>query len=646
MESSERDGFSTETPDYKCKICGKLFHRTYNLTVHTARHAYGFDCNLCLVPHITADALAQHKRLLHTTGSGVSKTPPASLIDDFIPVWEVTKTSERHSKKFQKGLTSYAVTLKNSESVQPTYENFDKLFDTLIAEVVPQSRPSDYVGLVIESDGLDFPIPLNYVKVSDLNSATIFNVIESRLNSNQNFQLDNKMRIQVDHVQLPVGSGRVDNHRSVGEYATFEAAIKSKKSIIRIRDGDDDDLCFPSAVVMAVERYKAFKSGENNCYNVIREVYKKKVTAPCVQKLKGLATSLLQRAGLTPKPCGIPEIKAIQAVLPEYQITVYTARGERSLVYQGPTADRKIHFIIDEVRQHYHVVTSLTGWFTFPFHCAECDTFYDVKFLHRCSVTCPECRRAHKSAVKNVTKHCQCCDRTFSSDLCYKNHTMLLPGEKSTVCQTIHRCLKCGVVGHKYHHECGAYCSKCGTHYQPDPETPHECYITVKKFKELKNRKFIFFDIESMLVPLESETSNLNSQHVPNLLVAWRVCESCADSGDLDKDAGCTYCGEFVFKGVTCIADFLEFVFNGSNTGATCISHNGQSYDNLFIFRELRKEGKECEFRNRGNKLLEISVKRTDIRFIDSLNFLLTGLAKLPSMFGLKEMKKGFFPHR
>ena len=34
------------------------------------------------------------------------------------------------------------------------------------------------------------------------------------------------------------------------------------------------------------------------------------------------------------------------------------------------------------------------------------------------------------------------------------------------------------------------------------------------------------------------------------------------------------------------------------------------------------------------------------LRFIDPLNFLLTGLAKLPTMSGLEEREKGFLPHR
>ena len=165
-----------------------------------------------------------------------------------------------------------------------------------------------------------------------------------------------------------------------------------------------------------------------------------------------------------------------------------------------------------------------------------------------------------------------------------------------------------------------------------------------KKFKPLKNRKLIFFDIESMLEPIED--SKLNSQHIPNLVVAWRECMECADAGEFNGKDDCPYCGIFTFKGESCISDFVRFVFNGENRGASCFSHNGSAYDNLFIYRELEKEGKEPEIKNRGNRLLEITVKYSDIRFVDSLNFLVAGLSKLPEMFGLSALKKGFFPHR
>ena len=40
-----------------------------------------------------------------------------------------------------------------------------------------------------------------------------------------------------------------------------------------------------------------------------------------------------------------------------------------------------------------------------------------------------------------------------------------------------------------------------------------------------------------------------------------------------------------------------------------------------------------------------MEIPKLPIRFIDSLNFLLMALKKFPDTFGMKELKKGWFPH-
>ena len=46
-----------------------------------------------------------------------------------------------------------------------------------------------------------------------------------------------------------------------------------------------------------------------------------------------------------------------------------------------------------------------------------------------------------------------------------------------------------------------------------------------------------------------------------------------------------------------------------------------------------------------GAKKMHIEVPRCRIRMIDSINFLPGALSELPKMFGLEELKKGYFPH-
>ena len=40
-----------------------------------------------------------------------------------------------------------------------------------------------------------------------------------------------------------------------------------------------------------------------------------------------------------------------------------------------------------------------------------------------------------------------------------------------------------------------------------------------------------------------------------------------------------------------------------------------------------------------------MKINEYKIRFIDSINFVASALASFPKTFGLKELKKGYFPH-
>uniref|UniRef100_A0ABM0LX65 DNA-directed DNA polymerase n=1 Tax=Saccoglossus kowalevskii TaxID=10224 RepID=A0ABM0LX65_SACKO len=46
-----------------------------------------------------------------------------------------------------------------------------------------------------------------------------------------------------------------------------------------------------------------------------------------------------------------------------------------------------------------------------------------------------------------------------------------------------------------------------------------------------------------------------------------------------------------------------------------------------------------------GSKVMQLYIRRADIKFIDSLNFLPMTLSKLPKSFGIDELHKGCFPH-
>jgi hypothetical protein len=85
--------------------------------------------------------------------------------------------------------------------------------------------------------------------------------------------------------------------------------------------------------------------------------------------------------------------------------------------------------------------------------------------------------------------------------------------------------------------------------------------------------------------------------------------------------------------------------FSGEIEGAIVIAHNLKGYDSLPILGYLYQNGVKPTISANGAKNMHIEVPRC-IRMIDSINFLPSALSELPKMFGLEELKKGYFPYR
>ena len=79
--------------------------------------------------------------------------------------------------------------------------------------------------------------------------------------------------------------------------------------------------------------------------------------------------------------------------------------------------------------------------------------------------------------------------------------------------------------------------------------------------------------------------------------------------------------------------------------GSVCIAHNFKGYDSYFILKYLYDNKVLPGLIMNGAKTMEMSVLESDMRFIDSLNFLPMPLSEFPKTFGFTELAKGYFPH-
>ena len=118
------------------------------------------------------------------------------------------------------------------------------------------------------------------------------------------------------------------------------------------------------------------------------------------------------------------------------------------------------------------------------------------------------------------------------------------------------------------------------------------------------------------------------------------ICIECAD---LPQDKRCEKCATF-YK-FNNIDEYCQWAFKLPETIQIC--HNLRGYDGHFIFswimRNMLPSDPVPKALTCGNKFISIEFK--DIRLVDSYSFIPGALATFPKTFGLKELKKGFFPH-
>lgn len=147
----------------------------------------------------------------------------------------------------------------------------------------------------------------------------------------------------------------------------------------------------------------------------------------------------------------------------------------------------------------------------------------------------------------------------------------------------------------------------------------HQCYVKTKSIKEPCN-KLIFLDFECC-----QETGT----HIVNLDRVYKI-----EGGEVKK---------YWFKNID---DFCKWAIHKDNKNYTFIAHNGKGYDFQFILKYCVEQAMNPFTIYAGSKIMCMTIQnQLNIRFIDSFNFITMPLAKTPKTFGIKELKKRYFPH-
>ncbi len=432
------------------------------------------------------------------------------------------------------------------------------------------------------------------------------------------------------------------------------------------------------------------------------------------QKQQGqMAMALSQLAGVPlDRPASLSDLETFEEVL-GVRVMVVSARLGTKFVTTANTDERPCIYIYLVDDDHFHAITSITGFFSAHYFCEKCLKHYDHREVHQCDTSCIVCKRELCPKTENPVK-CKECNMDCRSEECFKEHQKVPVAKKGqhkgkpsglSQCRKWWKCPTCYKVlrtdrRNIDEHQCGEYlCSSCEQYVMEG----HLCYLRATRAKEHDNPKFIYFDFEcsqdEVLVceegykPLRitnckdcqsqqvctshSKCQNCKTSwcgkatHRPNLVVAHTVCPQCidkpltpqsvckqcgtrcdeCDNSDGEKDEGpCPgKCGfrEVTFRGTDTAEKFGQWLFSDQHRYFKAVAHNMKGYDGYFLLEYLIDHSvRPDKIIYSGSKIMYMTIERDlHIKVIDSLNFLPMKLSALPKAFGLKELKKGWFPH-
>jgi len=286
-------------------------------------------------------------------------------------------------------------------------------------------------------------------------------------------------------------------------------------------------------------------------------------------------------------------------------------------------------------------------------------TVMNYKFIYGLINICDRCGfpkgRHHKCFNENKKCHACCsrtcldswsrddpntlcpqCNRCFKSPTCFKNH------KDFGTCEELARCEKCFKVVKRVRllaeHKCLVFfCGGCREHV---PIANHQCFITNYFNGPLLSSESVLFFFADFETGKDSSEPN---RHLVNLAIAHKTCPLCID----DPTAVAPKCcgtREKIFLGTKTISEYVDWqFFNPAHKNAFVFFHYGSGFDGHFILKELTTRGHAPKVICRGRKFILLEAG-FNVRVKDSYCFLPFSLSSFPKLFGVNELKKGFFP--
>ena len=551
-------------------------------------------------------------------GFGIKK----QKLDDKPYTLQTTSTKQNKKFKWTEKVYNLDLHIDREMTFAEALEFLKDMFEQLHKDFVQPVSPNDKVKLVFEHDQLKDTVWFPYMSPADLTPDLILNtfdrIVQSYKLTSEIMQPRNKFTAKVMVVEMPSGSGSLYGAPIPWDQSNdFDRFLFKSKSIKVILN--TDELCLLRAIIVAL----ACDSKEKDVRNL--------VARPNSKEFKRRLDQLCNATQIFSGPCGVEHIKIVEDYLKEYQIMVINGNGKinKEPIYLNRNREFNKYLYLCLYRNHYFVVTSMRVFLNVDYYCDKCKIGFNEVGKHTCTQTCGSCLRLNcdhqDSTLHNL---CNGCAKTCFNTTCTRMH-------QETFCPKVAFCQTCRKRKLR-NHVCvdQKWCANCRKAVEMD----HRCYILTEAEKAKRDEKmwkskfkgYIFFDYEAF--------QNSEGNHVPNLIVAKRVCTSCVDG-----ETRCIECQPtFKFYNNN---DFCAWLFK--HEYYTAMAHNLKGYDGVFIanycINNLTSSDSFPEMIATPTKLLQIKFKKLTI--IDSYSFMAMALEKFPGTFEIPELKKGFYPH-
>ena len=532
------------------------------------------------------------------------------------PTFELIKTGSNANARFTTYFDSYRIKI-NKYPIDPA-----DVFKSAMEKTINDRGfvVNDRVRLIVSHLSWPKPFSTKLLRITK-GKNFIYNLIKAVLEfvEYKSVPLD-ELLIEVQSTRVPRGSGRIKVDLN---------NVSTKKSIICIKN--NDTMCLARAIVTAqahINKSKWTKSQLKDGFNKSRKLQEDE------------ARKLHEEAGVEINDYGntLEDVNTFAKHL-GIQINIVSQDYFNEIIHttDEDAVDGKVIYL-HKNKNHYDVITSMTGFLCKEHYCHSCKKPYRHRDKHKCPSKSLSCFKSN-SNCKGPEITCKDCNRVFHGSKCFNKHKRnRSKGKKpDIVCDLVKKCPKCSrVVSDLKAHVCGySECSNCKEYCDLHD---HKCYMLVKETKggyctrdgecaDLKpgdrclccntyTHNYMFYDLETQQ---DTGTHIVNYVNVQD----FEGKEYTFDTND----------------------EFCKFVFQKQHKNYTFIAHNAKSFDAQFVLRYCVLNGIKPFCIYNGTKIMYMHIKDYNIRFTDSVNFIQSRLEDFPKTFGLTEMKKGYFPH-